>query len=153
MEQQLSNEIDVRRNKIETLKKDGVIVYKDKFERTHKISEARKLSDGEKVKVCGRMVFRRVMGKFGFMQIRDLEDKIQVLLENNVSIICGFNYSYLYGNKEDTFQHVAIIVAVKSENKVLLLDPGPRDAGYKIVDIGDLFASIKKAQDGLWCIY
>lgn len=82
-----------------------------------------------------------------------LEDKIQVLLENNVSIICGFNYSYLYGNKEDTFQHVAIIVAVKSENKVLLLDPGPRDAGYKIVDIGDLFASIKKAQDGLWCIY
>ena len=24
------------------------------------------------------MVFRRVMGKFGFMQIRDLEDKIQV---------------------------------------------------------------------------
>ncbi len=78
MEQQLSNEIDVRRNKIETLKKEGVIVYKDKFERTHKISEARKLSDGEKVKVCGRMVFRRVMGKFGFMQIRDLEDKIQV---------------------------------------------------------------------------
>ena len=43
MEQQLSNEIDVRRNKIETLKKEGVIVYKDKFERTHKISEARKL--------------------------------------------------------------------------------------------------------------
>ena len=78
MEQQLSNEIDVRRNKIETLKKEGVIVYKDKFERTHKIVDARKLNDGEKVKVCGRMVFRRVMGKFGFMQIRDIEDKIQV---------------------------------------------------------------------------
>ncbi len=78
MEQQLSTEIDVRKNKIETLKSEGVIVYKDKFERTHKICEARKLADGEKVKVCGRMVFRRVMGKFGFMQIRDVEDKIQV---------------------------------------------------------------------------
>ncbi len=83
MEQQLSNEIDVRRNKIETLKKDGVIVYKDKFDRTHTIHNARNLSDGEKVKVCGRIVFRRVMGKFGFMQIRDVEDKIQVSVGRN----------------------------------------------------------------------
>ncbi len=76
--EQLSSEIDVRRNKIETLKNQGVVVYKDKFDRTHTIHDARNLSDGEKVRVCGRMVFRRVMGKFGFMQIRDIEDKIQV---------------------------------------------------------------------------
>ena len=76
--QQLSSEIDIRAEKIETLKKSGEIVYKDKFERTHTISEATRLQDGEQTKVCGRIVFRRVMGKFGFMQIRDVCAKIQV---------------------------------------------------------------------------
>ena len=76
--QQLSSEIDIRAEKISILKNSGEIVYKDKFDRTHTISGARQLPDGTKTKVCGRMVFRRVMGKFGFMQIRDVCDKIQV---------------------------------------------------------------------------
>ena len=58
----LSAEVDIRREKIKSLKNAGVIVYKDKFDRTHKISEARKLEDGARVRICGRMMFRRVMG-------------------------------------------------------------------------------------------
>ena len=76
--QNLSNEFDIRKEKINTLEKNGEIVYKEKFERTNTIKEARTLGDGAKVKIAGRIVFRRVMGKFGFMQIRDLEAKIQV---------------------------------------------------------------------------
>ena len=74
----LSSEIDVRKNKIEQLKETGEIPYKEKFERTHTIEEARKLPLGSRVKICGRMTFRRVMGKFGFMKIADIMSNIQV---------------------------------------------------------------------------
>ena len=85
MEQQiqnLSSEMDVRRAKIDQLQKEGEIVYKDKFDCSCKISEARE-KIGEKVKIAGRIVFRRIMGKFGFMQIRNLESKIQVSVGRN----------------------------------------------------------------------
>ncbi|MBQ3494871.1 MAG: hypothetical protein IJA69_05580, partial [Clostridia bacterium] len=76
--QQLSSEIDIRAEKIATLKKSGVVVYKDKYERTHTIAQARELAEGTTARIAGRMTFRRVMGKFGFMQLRDVNAKIQV---------------------------------------------------------------------------
>ncbi len=78
----LSSEIDVRRNKIQELQKSGEIVYKAKFERTATIEQARTML-GQRVKVAGRMIFRRVMGKFGFMQIRDINAAIQVSVGRN----------------------------------------------------------------------
>ena len=75
--QVLSNEVDIRKQKIQDLIEMGEIPYKDKFERTCTIDEARE-KVGERVKVAGRIIFKRVMGKFGFIQIRDLEAKIQV---------------------------------------------------------------------------
>lgn len=64
----LSNEVDIRRKKIEDLKAMGEIPFKSKFDCTCTIAQARE-KVGEKVRVAGRMVFRRIMGKFGFMQI------------------------------------------------------------------------------------
>lgn len=80
--QTLSNEVDIRKNKIEKLKEMGEIPYKDKFDCSCTIKEARE-KIGEKVRVAGRMVFRRIMGKFGFMQIRNIESKIQVSVGRN----------------------------------------------------------------------
>ena len=82
MEENLSNEADIRRQKIEELKKMGEIPYKEKYERTHTITEAREAL-GKKVKIAGRIVARRIMGKFGFCQIRDIYDKIQVSVGRN----------------------------------------------------------------------
>lgn len=82
MEENLSNEVDIRRQKIEELKKMGEIPYKEKYERTHTITEAREAL-GKKVKIAGRIVARRIMGKFGFCQIRDIYDKIQVSVGRN----------------------------------------------------------------------
>lgn len=76
--QNLSNEYDIRKQKISTLEEQGEIVYKEKFDRTHSIERARELPEGTAVRVAGRIVFRRIMGKFGFMQIRDLMAKIQI---------------------------------------------------------------------------
>ncbi len=77
-----SSEIEVRKNKIKALKESGEIVYKAKFERTATIAEARE-KVGEKVKIAGRMIFRRVMGKFGFMKISDINSAIQVSVGRN----------------------------------------------------------------------
>lgn len=83
MEQQnLTNEVDVRRAKIDTLKEMGEIPYKAKFDRTCTIEEARE-KVGERVKIAGRVIFKRVMGKFGFMQIRDINAKIQISVGRN----------------------------------------------------------------------
>lgn len=78
----ISNEIDVRKNKIQQLKEMGEIPYKSKYDCTCTIKEARS-KIGERVSVAGRMVFRRVMGKFGFMQIRNIESYIQVSVGRN----------------------------------------------------------------------
>ncbi len=80
--QNLANEVEVRRAKINALKEMGEIPYKGKFERTATIAEAREMV-GKKVKVAGRVVFKRVMGKFGFIQIRDINAKIQVSVGRN----------------------------------------------------------------------
>lgn len=76
--QDLSNEVDIRKQKITELKESGEIVFKEKFERTHKISQAKELEVGTKVKLAGRIIFRRIMGKFGFCKIQDVESSIQI---------------------------------------------------------------------------
>ena len=81
--QNLSNEVDIRLDKIKTLKNEGHIVYKEKFDRTHTILEARELPEGTKVRVCGRIIFRRIMGKFGFCKITDVNSAIQVSVSIN----------------------------------------------------------------------
>ena len=52
--------------------------YPENFERTHTLKEAPKLEDGtENVKIAGRIVFMRKMGKLRFARIRDLEGSMQ----------------------------------------------------------------------------
>ena len=82
-----------------------------------------------------------------------LAEKVISLLNENITIICGYNYSYLYGNHESTYRHVSIIVGISTDySNVTLLDPGPKNAGYNTVRIDSLFDAIKAGKDGLWCI-
>ena len=75
------------------------------------------------------------------------------MLKKDITVICGYNYSWLYGHKEDSFQHVSIVTEILERgNKVSLLDPGPKAAGYNIVNTEDLYYAIREANDGLWCI-
>ena len=88
-----------------------------------------------------------------FMDEFFMSQKLAELLLRNVSIICGYNYTSLFGCREDFFQHVSIVVDILPDfSGILLLDPGPKDAGYKVVKSDDLFYAIKAAKDGLWCI-
>ena len=79
----LSSEIDIRKNKVRQLKEQGVIVYKDSYNRTHTLIKAKNLNDGEKVRVCGRITFRRIMGKLSFFAIEDINARLQISISRN----------------------------------------------------------------------
>ncbi len=79
----LSTEEDIRKDKVRKLKEQNIVVYKEKFERTHTLEIAKNLPDGEKVRVCGRITFRRVMGKLSFLAIEDLNARLQVSVGRN----------------------------------------------------------------------
>lgn len=79
----LSTEIEIRKAKIEFLKENNIIPFVEKFEKDTSLLEAKNLPEGSKVKVAGRIIFRRIMGKFGFMKIQDIEASIQVSVGRN----------------------------------------------------------------------
>ncbi len=124
--EQLSTEFDVRKQKIEELLKMGEIPYKEKFERTCTIEEARSKL-GEKVKIAGRMVFRRVMGKFGFCQIRDVFSHIQISVGRNELSEEDYNFykkmidlGDFIGVEGEVYQTQTGEVTVKAEKVTLL---------------------------------
>ena len=79
-------------------------------------------------------------------------DTIKNCLSNYNHLICGFNYSALFGNSDREFGHVALICEVDKCENISILDPGPLNSGYKSVKSDDLYYAIKRISDGLWCI-
>ena len=81
MERTFSEQEMVRRNKLKEISK-YCNPYPEKYERTHELKEVKDLEDGvEGVKVAGRIVFMRKMGKLSFVRIRDIEGDCQLELK------------------------------------------------------------------------
>ncbi len=67
--------------------------YPDRYDRTHTLKEARLLSDGTTdVRIAGRIVFMRKMGKLSFIRIRDIEADMQ--LEMKIDVVGEDNYDF-----------------------------------------------------------
>ena len=82
----------VRREKLQEISK-VCNPYPDSFSRTHTLKEARELSDGTtNVRVAGRIIFVRKMGKLSFLRIRDLSADIQ--LEIKIDEVGEEKYSF-----------------------------------------------------------
>lgn len=78
---ELSEQEIVRRNKVEEIGK-VCNPYPERYEITHRLHEAATLPDDTKdVRVAGRIVFMRKMGKLSFLRIRDLEGSLQVSIK------------------------------------------------------------------------
>ena len=78
---ELSEQEIVRREKVSEIRK-VCNPYPERFEVTHKLCEASKLADGvSNVRIAGRIVFMRKMGKLSFLKLRDLEGEIQVSIK------------------------------------------------------------------------
>ena len=71
-----------RIKKLELIKELGMAPYASKYERTHTITEARSLVVGTpNVRIAGRIILSRNMGKMGFCQLQDFSGKIQLVLK------------------------------------------------------------------------
>jgi len=68
-----------RLKKLELMKEFGMMPYADRYERTHTIAEARELPLETPVKVAGRIVLFRDMGKLAFARMADLDANIQIV--------------------------------------------------------------------------
>ena len=94
MEQKLSEQELVRREKMEELRNKGIDPFGSRYERTHTSGELRKLY-GEKTKeeleelhitsrIAGRIMTKRRNGKISFMHLQDKDGKIQIYLRYDV---------------------------------------------------------------------
>ncbi len=83
----------VRRGKLDNIK-EYCNPYPEKYERTHTLKEAKTLNDGtQDVKIAGRIVFMRKMGKLSFIKIRDIEESMQ--LEFKVDTLGEEKYDFM----------------------------------------------------------
>jgi len=82
----LADLIRIRRQKIDTINKLNINPYPYKYERTHAISEVQAsfdqlATDSTVVRLAGRIMLKRKMGKAAFADIRDASDRIQIYLK------------------------------------------------------------------------
>ncbi|MBQ7137260.1 MAG: lysine--tRNA ligase [Bacilli bacterium] len=74
----------VRREKVEEIKK-VCNPYPERYEITHRLKDAAQLEDETQgVRVAGRIVFMRKMGKLSFIKIRDIEADLQLSIKIDV---------------------------------------------------------------------
>ena len=94
MEQKLSEQEIVRRNKMEALKAKGIDPFGHAYKRTH-TSDQLKDEYGQTsreeletlnlhVSVAGRIMTKRRMGKLGFMHIQDRNGQIQIMVNKRI---------------------------------------------------------------------
>ena len=75
---------EVREEKQEKLRQAGVDVRPDRFEITHTLKQASALEEGvQNVKVAGRVMSKRKMGKISFIDLRDIEGRIQLCIKKD----------------------------------------------------------------------
>ena len=79
----LYKEVDIRKEKIKNLKNSGNNPYADRYEVTHSLSDVREQELGSVVKVAGRIIGKRVMGKLAFVRIQNVFSSIQVSIGRN----------------------------------------------------------------------
>jgi len=72
-----TNELTARLQKAENIRARDGVVWKDKFDRTHTIVDARELVDGTPVRLAGRVTAQRWLGKLMFGRIYDIDGEIQ----------------------------------------------------------------------------
>lgn len=78
---QFSEQEIVRREKLNEIAK-VCNPYPERYEITHSLKEASKLPDETKgVRVAGRIVFMRKMGKLSFVRLRDIEGDLQISIK------------------------------------------------------------------------
>lgn len=86
----------VRREKVEKIR-EVCNPYPERYELTHSLKEASVLADETTgVRVAGRIVFMRKMGKMSFLKLRDIEGELQVSIK--IDLVGEENYEFFKSN-------------------------------------------------------
>lgn len=90
---EINDLLAVRRNKLDELRRMGIDPFGKKYERTHTAKEIMDAYDGKTkeeldelkvpVRIAGRIMQKREMGKAGFAHIQDISGKIQVYIRQD----------------------------------------------------------------------
>lgn len=73
---------EIRISKLDKIRKANINPYPEKFEINYELKEVANLEDGtEDIKVAGRITAIRTMGKVTFINIQDVEGRIQLFLK------------------------------------------------------------------------
>lgn len=76
---------EYRLQKLNTIKELGIQPWPERFASTHTLAAAAQLPDGtENVRIAGRIVALRKLGKLTFAHVQDLEGRIQISLKRDV---------------------------------------------------------------------
>ena len=87
-----SEQETVRREKLEEIRK-VCNPYPEKYVKTHSLEDAKLLEDGTTaVRIAGRIIFARKMGKLSFVRIRDLKGDMQ--LEFKIDVVGEEKYDF-----------------------------------------------------------
>jgi lysyl-tRNA synthetase, class II len=79
-----NEQMRVRMEKVDSIRKSGLRPYADRFERTHRLHEAEVLVDGTgPVSVAGRVIALRYFGKLAFGHLYDLDGRVQFAIQKN----------------------------------------------------------------------
>ena len=96
----------VRREKLNSIK-EFVNPYPERYFTNYDLDEVCKLDDGiSDVKIAGRIVFMRKMGKLSFIKIRDIKGEIQVSIK--IDMIGEENYNF-FKNQFDIGDFIGVV--------------------------------------------
>lgn len=95
--------------------------YPENYDVTHTLFEARNLEDGTKnVRIAGRLVFARKMGKLSFGRLRDIESDIQIQLKSDVTNESAYDFFKKLVDIGDFIGAEGEIVTTQTGEKTLL---------------------------------
>jgi len=88
------SERQARKEKLQRIKDAGVQPYPERFARTYSLADAKELPERTEVKVGGRIMTLRDMGKICFVHLQDASGKMQVVLQT----LLGEDYEFFLKN-------------------------------------------------------
>ncbi len=91
-----TNELEARLQKAENIRARDGVVWKDKFDRSATIADAREMADGTAVKLAGRVTALRWLGKLMFGRIYDIDGEIQFSMSREE--LGEENYKFMKAN-------------------------------------------------------
>ena len=71
---------DIRTTKLAALRDSGINPYPNKFDDRIYSKQALELEEGNRARIAGRLMSRRMMGKASFAHLKDLSGNLQIYI-------------------------------------------------------------------------